>query len=95
MFLIEKYLLGNKSQPFNPISEAKDVLTSDESSHVVPERSEDDVTLVGKSLNLKDLQDNTPPPVIDDPEPDKGLEIVHQHVPVHDLGKKKKKNNNF
>ncbi|MFY7994530.1 MAG: hypothetical protein ACOVP4_14630 [Bacteriovoracaceae bacterium] len=89
--LIEKYLLGNKSQTFNPISEAKDVLTSDESSHRVPERPEDDVTLVGKSLNLKDLQDDTPPPVIDDPEPEKGPEIVHQHVPVHDLGQNKKK----
>lgn len=91
--LIEKYLLGNKGQPFNPISEAKDVLTSDESSHDVPERPEDDMTLVGKSLNLKDLQEDLPPPTIPEERLTKEPEIVHQHVPVHDASQSKKKIN--
>ncbi len=52
--LVEKFLLGNEPQGFNPISEAKDVLTL--SSDKVPtERTRDDITLVG-ALDLKGLK---------------------------------------
>ncbi len=90
--LIEKYLTGMTVQPFNPISEAKDVLTSDESSHDVPESTTDDVTQIGKAFNLKDLQDDLPPPPKVE-EPEKAPEIIHQQVPVHDISQNKKKIN--
>jgi hypothetical protein len=95
--LIDKYLLANNRQPFNPISEAKDVLTSDDSSHDVPERPEDDVTLVGKALNLKDLQEEAPPTTIPEVsvsrEPEKVPEIASEPAPVHDVSQNKKKIN--
>ncbi len=44
--LVEKYLLGNQHQSFNPISEAKDVLTS--SGTGTPyEPTRDDITMIG------------------------------------------------
>lgn len=91
--LIEKYLLSSHQQPFNPISEAKDVLTYDKSEPAPEPVVEDDVTLVGKALNLKDLQEDAPPPPILPAEQKSGPspEIVHQHVPVHDVSQNKKK----
>ena len=44
--LVEKYLLGNSNQSFNPISEAKDVLTSSDSGSGY-EATRDDITVVG------------------------------------------------
>jgi hypothetical protein len=43
--LVERYLLGNTPQTFNPISEAKDVLTS--SGTGVYEPTRDDITMIG------------------------------------------------
>ncbi len=88
--LIEKYLLGINVQPFNPISEAKDVLTVDPDAPVAEAVEEEDVTLVGKSLDLSALNEELPPPNI---PAEKGPEIVHQHVPVHDVSQNKKKIN--
>ncbi|MGE3608790.1 MAG: hypothetical protein AB7I27_04305 [Bacteriovoracaceae bacterium] len=48
--LVEKYLLGNQPQGFNPISEAKDVLTTEE-------KAIDDVTVV-KGISLGQLNDS-------------------------------------
>src|SRR5690606_21666428 len=46
--MVARYLLGNDIQSFNPISEAKDVLTSSEpKSAEAPEAVKDDITLVG------------------------------------------------
>lgn len=54
---VEAYLLGNKKQSFNPISEAKDVLTAENrpSAHDMDE-SLPDVTLVG-GIDLSQLND--------------------------------------
>ncbi len=54
---VEAYLLGNKKQSFNPISEAKDVLTAENRSsvHEVDESSPD-VTLVG-GIDLSQLNE--------------------------------------
>lgn len=61
--LVDKYLKGNSTQSFNPISEAKDVLTSP-----VPEfdqedeepRDLDDITRVG-GINLKEVNEAAAP----------------------------------
>jgi hypothetical protein len=53
--LVNKYLLGSHPQSFNPISEAKDILTSkttEVSDHGV---EKDDITMVGE-VNLSDLK---------------------------------------
>lgn len=52
--LVEKYLLGNEVQGFNPMSEAKDVLTLG-IDKVPTERTRDDITLIG-SLDLSALK---------------------------------------
>jgi len=56
--LVNKYLMGTHSQSFNPISEAKDVLTAKEMS---PDQDEvvlsDDITLVG-NLNINQLRED-------------------------------------
>jgi hypothetical protein len=44
--LVEKYLVGNGPQSFNPVSEAKDVLTAS-SGNVEYEPTRDDITMVG------------------------------------------------
>lgn len=54
--LVKKYLLGNEIQSFNPISEAKDVLTASAPSEVIAEEFSDDITLVG-GINLQQLQE--------------------------------------
>ena len=53
--LVNKYLLGSHPQSFNPISEAKDILTSkatEISDHGV---EKDDITIIG-GVNLSDLK---------------------------------------
>ena len=44
--LVEKYLVGRSSQSFNPVSEAKDVLTAS-GGNVEHEATRDDITMVG------------------------------------------------
>jgi hypothetical protein len=54
--LVNKYLMGTHSQSFNPISEAKDVLTVKEHDSVDLESPvKDDITIVG-NLNLAQLR---------------------------------------
>jgi hypothetical protein len=53
--LVEKYLLGNDHQSFNPISEAKDVLTSSGSSAGY-QATRDDITIIG-GIDLRKMQD--------------------------------------
>ena len=36
--LVERYLVGNNPQSFNPVSEAKDVLTSSSRSHEIEDQ---------------------------------------------------------
>lgn len=59
--LVDKYLLGTTAQGFNPMSEAKDVLTAPSSSFE-KDPTRDDITLVS-AIDLKKVKDsNTPPP---------------------------------
>lgn len=54
--LVNKYLMGTSSQTYNPISEAKDVLTQKENDTVEQEPpAKDDITIVG-NLNLGQLK---------------------------------------
>ena len=53
--LVEKYLMGNSHQSFNPISEAKDVLTSSGSSNGY-EATRDDITIIG-GIDLRTMQE--------------------------------------
>jgi hypothetical protein len=54
--LVNKYLMGTTSQTYNPISEAKDVLTLKENEIVEQEApAKDDITVVG-NLNLGQLR---------------------------------------
>lgn len=81
--MVEKYLVGNDIQGFNPISEAKDILTA--SLHAQgPIQVKESITMVG-ALNVSMLQPNdvAVPPV---PEPD--LEISGLEVKSEDLKKK-------
>jgi hypothetical protein len=55
--MVKRYLLGNELQSFNPMSEAKDVLTATPEAPAPAE--EEDITLVG-AVNLNMLND--PPP---------------------------------
>lgn len=54
--MVARFLLGREQQTFNPISEAKDILTSPAKSQV----EEEDITLVG-GFDLKRLNEKTPP----------------------------------
>lgn len=55
--LVERFLTGEEKQGFNPISEAKDVLTdSDRHLDEIAEIQNADITLVG-SINLSDLNE--------------------------------------
>ena len=60
--LVDRFLLGDESQNFNPISEAKDVLTA--SSSFEREGTKDDITLIG-SLDLSKLRSSEPEKVPD------------------------------
>lgn len=55
--MVAKYLLGNEHQGFNPISEAKDVLTGT-ATEALP-HDPDDITLVS-GINLSSLADGPP-----------------------------------
>ncbi len=59
--LVDRFLLGTDSQGFNPISEAKDVLTATENT---PEReaTRDDITIVGgiDLKKIKEVQSSSP-----------------------------------
>jgi hypothetical protein len=60
--LVDKYLKGHATQSFNPISEAKDILTSPV-PEFDPEQEPaelDDITRVG-GINLKDVQESDKP----------------------------------
>lgn len=57
--MVSRFLTGNETQTFNPISEAKDVLTFSEKSVDIPAPIED-ITMVG-GLNLSMLNGQTAP----------------------------------
>lgn len=71
--MVERFLTGNEHQTFNPISEAKDVLTHSTQSRMT-EASADDITMVG-GINLSMLKTPAPaggpgiPPIPDMPAP--------------------------
>jgi hypothetical protein len=65
---LERYLLGNQKQSFNPISEARDVLTADLDSHEVGHDEQDDITMVG-GIDISSLKDDPPPPPVAAPKP--------------------------
>lgn len=56
--LVDKYLLGSNTQSFNPISEAKDVLTSSGASQE-NEPTRDDITMVG-GIDLRKVKEEAP-----------------------------------
>jgi hypothetical protein len=56
---VEHYLLGNKKQSFNPMSEGIDVLTA--TSERGAQRPDDDITMVG-GINLSELKDTPAAP---------------------------------
>ncbi len=91
--MVARYLLGREQQNFNPISEAKDVLTFPQQSQV----QEEDITMVG-GFDLKRLNEKTPPsgtyvstlPVNESKsppasEPKKKAELTQSHAPVREL----------
>ncbi len=58
--LIEKYLLGDSIQSFNPISEAKDILTVNEFLQAnKPESISEDITLIA-SINQTGVKEDIP-----------------------------------
>ncbi|WP_408099051.1 hypothetical protein ACJVC5_09055 [Peredibacter sp. HCB2-198] len=64
--MVAKYLYGAETQPFNPISEAKDVITHGQA----PGPETDDITLVGGiSLSMLNKDEAAVPPVPDLPPP--------------------------
>lgn len=68
--MVSRFLLGAEIQGFNPISEAKDVLTQSGQNKVTEPVSED-ITMVG-GVNISMLQDtpsNPVPPIPENPEP--------------------------
>lgn len=85
---LERYLLGNQKQSFNPISEARDVLTADLDSNQVSPDEQDDITLIG-GIDISSLKDDPPPappsravgraPAID---PEKKNEILADDINV-------------
>lgn len=52
--LVDRYLVGSTAQLFNPISEAKDVLTSPEPTTAVS-KGREDITMVG-AIDLKSIK---------------------------------------
>lgn len=91
--LVEKYLKGHSSQSFNPISEAKDVLTSPAPEFDLEEepRELDDITRVG-GINLKEVQEAITAPSVKEAVPEapqkKKLKSESQ-VKQSDIPKKK------
>lgn len=91
--MVSRFLLGREQQNFNPISEAKDVLTFPQQNQV----QEEDITMVG-GFDLKRLNEKTPPsgtyvsslPMNESKtpppaEPKKKAEITRSHAPVREL----------
>ena len=76
--MVDRYLIGNAKQPFNPLSEAKDVLNTAKANSSM-ESEPADITLIG-SINLDDLNEEAkaspdePSPSLDEipskPEPE-------------------------
>jgi hypothetical protein len=56
---LERYLIGSQKQSFNPISEARDVLTADLDSHQVSYEVQDDITLIG-GIDISGLKNDQP-----------------------------------
>ncbi len=54
--MVARFLMGREQQTFNPISEAKDILTSPAKTQV----DEEDITMVG-GFDLNRLNEKTPP----------------------------------
>lgn len=67
--LVDKYLVGNSPQSFNPVSEAKDVLTAS-SGNVEYEPTRDDITMVGGIDLTKFNASNEAIPPADEVEPE-------------------------
>lgn len=61
--LVDKYLKGHTTQSFNPISEAKDVLTSPVPEFEEEPREIDDITRVG-GINLNEVHEAAAKPVV-------------------------------
>ena len=84
--LVEKYLKGPTPQGFNPISEAKDVLTSSfKSSENEPTR--DDITIVG-GIDLKKVKEATAAPA---PKAAPKVEVPDIPAKTDPAGSQKKK----
>ena len=75
--LVEKYLLGNSKQSFNPISEAKDVLTSSHSATEY-EATRDDITIAG---GIDFIQMQEAPAVPKNEEANLGFKIEMEESP--------------
>lgn len=61
--MVARFLLGKEVQNFNPISEAKDVLTSPSQSY--DQVQEEDITKIGGiNASLLNHNDKTPPPTV-------------------------------
>jgi hypothetical protein len=90
--LIEKYLLGTKIQCFNPISEARDVLSSNmKKNSDQPEAKSEDITLIG-TLNIADLKEPVQPnsvEVFEEFPIEQDLIKSSENVPPIDLAEKK------
>lgn len=71
--LVDKYLLGNSSQSFNPISEAKDVLTSSVSGNDY-EPTRDDITMVG-GIDFRKMQESAISPKKEEVAPELKIEV--------------------
>lgn len=91
--MVERFLTGNEFQTFNPISEAKDVLTQGIHSNNHSQPNED-ITMVG-GLNLSMLKQPAPasgpvtPPIPDIPAPSHKSPVTKESV----SSETKKKNN--
>jgi hypothetical protein len=88
--MVERFLTGSEFQTFNPISEAKDVLTQGNANRT-SEHTQEDITMVG-GLNLSMLKQPAPaavPPIPDIPAPSHKSPAVKESVSTET----KKKNN--
>lgn len=94
--MIERFLLGNEKQSFNPLSEAKDVLTCETPANEVVAQTPADMTMVG-GFNISSLNES------ENEESSSSLqardESISADVPEkksekkHSLDEEKKKNN--
>ncbi|MCE3011729.1 MAG: hypothetical protein LW878_01570 [Proteobacteria bacterium] len=77
--LVESYILGSKKQSFNPISEARDVLTADRQNTDSIMEAQTEHTLVGK-LDLSSLREPPAAPAVKVEEKKKLTEEVLKPV---------------